>query len=76
MIEEVNVYKVEVVECVKGQVNCFDNLYLVYKLVFEVIWRCMYIEFMEQVLGNIFKVLMDMQGGNNMVYLFIDKILE
>ncbi|MGB3622469.1 FtsH protease activity modulator HflK [Ketobacter sp. MCCC 1A13808] len=76
MIEEANAYKAEVVERAKGQANRFDNLYSAYKLAPEVTRRRMYIESMEQVLGNTSKVLMDTQGGNNMVYLPIDKILE
>ena len=74
--KEANAYKAEVVERAKGQANRFDNLYSAYKLAPEVTRRRMYIESMEQVLGNTSKVLMDTQGGNNMVYLPIDKILE
>lgn len=76
MIEEANAYKAEVVERAKGQANRFENLYSAYKLAPEVTRRRMYIESMEQVLGNTSKVLMDSEGGNNMVYLPIDKILE
>lgn len=31
---------------------------------------------MEEVFGNSFKVLVDVKGGNNMLYLLFDKIME
>ena len=76
MIEEANAYKAEVVERAKGQANRFDRLYAEYKIAPEVTRRRLYIETMEQVLGNTSKVMVDVEGGNNMMYLPIDKILE
>jgi membrane protease subunit HflK len=76
MIEEANAYKAEVVERAKGQANRFDRLYIEYKLAPDVTRRRMYIETMENVLGNTSKVLVDVEGGNNMMYLPIDKVLE
>lgn len=76
MIEEANAYKAEVAERAKGQAKRFEELYSAYKLAPDVTRRRMYIETMEQVLGNSSKVLMDVQGGNNLMYLPIDKILE
>ncbi len=76
MIEEANAYKAEVVERSKGQANRFDRLYAEYKMAPEVTRRRIYIETMEQVLGNTSKVMVDVDGGNNMMYLPIDKILD
>ena len=76
MIEEANAYKAEVVERSKGQANRFDRLYEEYKVAPEVTRRRLYIEAMEQVYGNSSKVMVDVEGGNNMMYLPIDKILQ
>jgi len=76
MIEEANAYKAEVVERAKGQANRFDRLYTEYKLAPEVTRRRMYIETMESVLSNTSKVMVDVDGGNNLIYLPLDKLLE
>ncbi|AUM13639.1 FtsH protease activity modulator HflK [Ketobacter alkanivorans] len=76
MIEEANAYKAEIVERSKGQANRFERLYAEYKLAPEVTRRRMYIDTMESVLSNTSKVLVDVDGGNSMMYLPIDKILE
>jgi len=76
MIEEANAYKAEIVERSKGQANRFERLYAEYKLAPEVTRRRMYIDTMESVLSKTSKVLVDVEGGNSMMYLPIDKILE
>ncbi|MAR91646.1 MAG: FtsH protease activity modulator HflK [Pseudomonadales bacterium] len=76
MIEEATAYKTEVVERAKGQANRFDRLYAEYSVAPEVTRRRLYIEAMENVLGNTSKVMVDVEGGNNLMYLPIDKILE
>lgn len=75
MIEEANAYKTEVVERASGEVARFDQLYAQYKKAPEVTRRRLYLETMEQVLGNTSKVLVDTDGGN-MMYLPLDKILQ
>ena len=76
MIEEANAYKAEVVERSKGQANRFDRLYAEYRLAPEVTRRRMYIETMESVLGNTSKVMVDVDGGNNLMYLPLDKLMQ
>jgi membrane protease subunit HflK len=76
MIEEANAYKAEVVERAKGQANRFDRLYTEYRLAPEVTRRRMYIETMESVLGRSSKVLVDVEGGNNLMYLPLDKLMQ
>ena len=76
MIEEANAYKAEVVERAKGQANRFDRLYTEYRLAPEVTRRRMYIETMESVLGSTSKVLVDVEGGNNLMYLPLDKLMQ
>ncbi|RLU04170.1 MAG: FtsH protease activity modulator HflK [Ketobacter sp.] len=76
MIEEANAYKAEVSERAKGQANRFDRLYTEYRLAPEVTRRRMYIETMESVLGSSTKVLVDIEGGNNLMYLPLDKLMQ
>lgn len=75
MIEEANAYKTEVVERAAGEVARFEQLYTQYKKAPEVTRRRLYIETMEQVMGNSSKVIVDTDGGN-MMYLPLDKILQ
>lgn len=75
MIEEANAYKTEVVERAAGEASRFEQLYVQYKRAPEVTRRRLYIETMEQVMGNSSKVVVDTDGGN-MMYLPLDKILQ
>lgn len=75
MIEEANAYKTEVVERASGEAARFDQLYAQYKKAPDVTRRRLYLETMEQVMGNTSKVLVDTEGGN-MMYLPLDKILQ
>ncbi|HCB40267.1 MAG TPA: FtsH protease activity modulator HflK, partial [Gammaproteobacteria bacterium] len=74
MIEEANAYKAEIVERAKGQANRFERLYVEYKMAPEVTRRRMYIDTMENVLSNTSKILVDVEGGNNLMYLPLDKL--
>jgi membrane protease subunit HflK len=42
----------------------------------EVTRQRLYIDMMEEVLGSSSKVLVDVKGGNNMMYLPLDKIMQ
>ncbi|HBO91994.1 MAG TPA: protease modulator HflK, partial [Gammaproteobacteria bacterium] len=66
--EEANAYKAEIVERAKGQANRFERLYVEYKMAPEVTRRRMYIDTMENVLSNTSKILVDVEGGNNLMY--------
>jgi membrane protease subunit HflK len=76
MIEEANAYKAEIVERAKGQANRFERLYVEYKMAPEVTRRRMYIDTMENVLSNTSKILVDVEGGNNLMYLPLDKLMQ
>jgi membrane protease subunit HflK len=76
MIEEANAYKAEVVERATGEAARFDQLYGQYKKAPEVTRRRLYIETMEQVMGNSTKVMLDTEGTGNMLYLPLDKMLQ
>ena len=75
MIEEANAFKTEVVERASGEAIRFEQLLAQYKKAPDVTRRRLYLETMEQVMGNTSKVLVDTDGGN-MMYLPLDKILQ
>lgn len=75
MIEEANAYKAEVVERATGEASRFEQLYVQYKKAPEVTRRRLYIETMEQVMGNSTKVMVDTDGGN-LLYLPLDKMMQ
>lgn len=76
VIENANAYKVEVVERARGEADRFSLVYGQYKLAPEVTRRRLYLETMETIYADTSKVLVDLEGGNNVMYLPIDKILE
>ena len=76
MNEEAQAYKERVTLEAQGEVARFEELLPQYERAPEVTRERIYIETMEQVLSNTSKILVDSQGGNNMMYLPLDKIME
>ncbi|MBU2886663.1 FtsH protease activity modulator HflK [Gilvimarinus agarilyticus] len=76
MLEEAEAYKAEVVSRAEGESERFTNLLVEYKKAPEVTRQRLYIEAVEAVMGNASKVMVDVDGGNNMMYLPIDKLME
>lgn len=73
-IEEANAYKEQVVAQADGEAQRFERILAEYKKAPEVTRQRLYIETMEQVLSNTSKVMIDVQGGNNMIYLPLDRM--
>ena len=61
MVQEAEAYKQEVVARAQGDADRFDNVYTSYSKAKDVTVRRMYLETMEEVLGNANKVIID--GG-------------
>jgi membrane protease subunit HflK len=74
-IEEASAYKEQVVAQADGEAQRFERILTEYKKAPEVTRQRLYIETMEQVLSNSSKVMIDVQGGNNMIYLPLDKMM-
>lgn len=74
MIEEAEAYKAEVVARAEGETDRFEALLTEYKRSPEVTRQRLYLETMENVMANSSKVMVDVQGGNNMLYLPLDKM--
>jgi len=76
IIQEAEAYQERVKAESVGDASRFDQIRTVYEAAPEVTRRRLYMETMEEVLGNTSKVIMDVKDGNNMMYLPIDKLLE
>lgn len=60
----------------QGEVARFEKLLPEYQAAKEVTRERLYIDAMEEVLGSSSKILVDVKGGNNMMYLPLDKIMD
>lgn len=74
--EEAEAYRSEIVSRAEGQADRFDRLYQEYVKAPEVTRRRLYIETVEAVYKDASKVVIDVEGGNNMMYLPLDKIMS
>ena len=66
----------KLIKSAEGEALRFSKLYKEYKKSPEVTRERLYIESVESVLGSSTKVMIDIDGGNNLLYLPLDKILE
>jgi len=69
-------YQLEVIARAEGNAGRFDAMLKEYKRSPGVTRDRLYIDMVEQVLGNSTKVMVDVEGGNNMMFLPLDKILQ
>ena len=76
MLEEANAYKQEVVARAEGDAQRFTKVYAEYRKAPGVTRDRIYLESVESVLSQSSKVMIDVEGGNNMMYLPLDKMLE
>ena len=76
MNEEAQAYKERVILEAQGEVARFSELLPQYEAAPVVTRERIYLETMEEVLGKTSKVLVDSKGGNNMMYLPLDKMME
>jgi membrane protease subunit HflK len=74
MIEEAEAYKAEVVARAEGESDRFESLLTEYKRAPEVTRQRLYLETMESVMTRSSKVMVDVAGGNNMLYLPLDRM--
>ncbi|MEZ5529654.1 MAG: FtsH protease activity modulator HflK [Porticoccaceae bacterium] len=76
MIEEAHAYREQVVAEAEGEAKRFEALLTEYQKAPEVTRQRLYLDAVEEVMSNSSKVLVDVEGGNNMLYLPLDKIIE
>jgi len=75
-IEEANGYHDQVIARAEGEADRFSKLLDEYRKAPEVMRQRLYIETMQAVLGSTSKVMVDVSGSNNMLYLPLDKIVR
>jgi modulator of FtsH protease HflK len=76
MEQEAIAYKQQTVLDAQGEVAKFEKLLPEYLAAPEVTRQRLYISTMETVYSNTSKVMVDVDGGNNMMYLPLDKIMQ
>jgi membrane protease subunit HflK len=74
IIEEANGYKEKVIAQAEGETARFTNLLAEYKKAPEVTRERLYLETLSRVLARTNKVVVDVEGGNNMMYLPLDQL--
>ncbi|WP_341937530.1 FtsH protease activity modulator HflK [Marinimicrobium sp. C2-29] len=74
MIEEAEAYRARVVAEAEGESRRFELLMAEYNKAPEVTRRRLYIDAVEEVMTKASKVMVDVEGGNNMMYLPLDRL--
>jgi len=75
-IEQANAYKQQAIAQAEGEASRFDQLLVEYQKAPEVTRQRLYIESLQDVMTASSKVMIDVEGGNNMLYVPLDKIME
>ena len=76
ILEDANAYKEKVIVEARGEAKRFEQLLVEYEKAPVVTRERLYLDAMQMVMENSSKVLVDVEGGNNIMYLPLDKILE
>lgn len=75
-LEEAAGYRDQVIARAEGEANRFTRLLAEYQKAPAVTRERLYLETMEDVLTRTSKVLVDVEGGNNLFYLPVDKLMQ
>ena len=76
LIQESQGYKQSVIANAEGDASRFRQILVEYEKAPVVTRERMYLDMMQQVMGNISKVMVDQKNGNSLLYLPLDKLLE
>lgn len=74
--EEAEAYKARVVAQAQGDAQRFRSVFAEYQKAPQVTRDRMYLDAMQQIYGNVTKVLVDSKQGSNLLYLPLDKIMQ
>ena len=75
IVEAARAYEARVIAAAEGETDRFLEVLAEYHKAPEVTRQRLYLEAVESVMANTSKVLMDVEGGNNLMYLPIDKLV-
>ena len=76
LIQEADGYKQSVIANAEGDASRFKQILVEYDKAPAVTRERMYLDMMQQVMGNISKVMVDQKNGNSLLYLPLDKLME
>ena len=76
MLEQAIAYKVKLINAAEGEASRFTQLFTEYEKAPDVTKERLYLEAVESVLSNSSKVMIDVEGGNNMMYLPLDQLIN
>jgi modulator of FtsH protease HflK len=76
LIEEANGHKERVVANAQGDASRFSAVVAEYEKAPQVTRERMYLETIQQIMQNTSKVVVDQKGGQNLLYLPLDKIMQ
>jgi membrane protease subunit HflK len=75
-LAEANAYKSKLIAEAEGESSRFQQLLTQYELAPDVTRKRLYLETVESVFSHTNKVLLDAKGGNNLMYLPLDKMIQ
>jgi membrane protease subunit HflK len=75
LLEQAEAYKTRVVKSAQGETSRFDQLLAEYQRAPEVTRERLYIDTMESVFSRSPKVMVDVEGGNNLMFLPLDQLM-
>ena len=75
-LQDAEAYRARVIADAEGEADRFVQILFEYERAPEVTRRRMYLDTLEQVLANSTKVLLDSEGGGNLIYLPLDRLME
>lgn len=76
LLEDAKAYKSRVIAEAQGQATRFLAVLAEYEKAPEVTRKRLYLETVEEVLGKTNKVMLDVEGGNSLMYLPLDKLIQ
>jgi modulator of FtsH protease HflK len=76
LIEEANGYRQSVISTAQGDASRFRQILAEYEKAPQVTRERIYLDTMQQVLGATSKVIVDQKGGQNLLYLPLDRIMS
>ena len=76
MVEEATGYKEAIVSKAEGEAQRFEALLAEYQKAPEITRERLYLEAAQSVFSNTTKILLDTEGGNNIMYLPLDQIMK
>jgi len=76
LTEEANGYKSRVIANAEGEASRFRQILVEYNKAPEVTRSRLYLDTVQQVMSSVSKVMVDAKGGNNLLYLPLDRLMQ